>query len=120
MGLDQYAYRKIKGEKYKDARAIATWRKHSRLHGWMENLYKELGGVGEFNCVKLRLKKKHLSRLYQDIKNFNLPETKGFFFGPDYTPGEYVEHLMLEDLQFIEDALEAIEEGDKVYYDSWW
>ena len=49
------------------------------------------------------------------IKNNILPETEGFFFGDNSS-----EHYKEEDLQFIEDALEAVKDGNDVYYSSWW
>ena len=79
MGLDQYATAR-KGEPRKvpqtwtttdadgneeevveyynewdDTIELAEWRKHPNLQGWMENLWYEKGGEGEFNCVELEL-----------------------------------------------------------------
>jgi hypothetical protein len=58
-----------------------------------------------------------------------MPETGGFFFGNDsfswegengkpFKDGDYFHKET--DLQFIEDARKAIEQGKKVYYNSWW
>jgi len=44
MGLDQWANYRRPGETREDATCFAEWRKHNRLEGWMENLYrKKLG-----------------------------------------------------------------------------
>ena len=57
---------------------------------------------------------KDLDDLEYDIKNGNLPQTSGFFFGQsDGSENE-------DDLQFIEDARLAILDGFSVYYTSWW
>ena len=40
MGLDMYAYAKnSNGEE----ESLADWRKHNRLHGWMEDLWEDKG-----------------------------------------------------------------------------
>ena len=43
----------------------------------------------------------------------------GFFFGAD-SYEEYEEYYKETDLQFVEDAREALGEGKKIFYDSWW
>jgi len=93
------------------------WRKHHDLHGWMSLLYKEKGGTDpEFNCANLRLNKEDLDRLQKDVEENNLPQTSGFFFGNN-SPDEESKN---DDLEFIKKAKEAIENGQAVYYDSWW
>jgi hypothetical protein len=119
MGLDQYAYVKSKEGKEE----IAYWRKHNALHGWMENLWEERGcprqrkDYPSFNCIPLQLSAKHLDRLEQDILDDKLPETQGFFFGADSRDDD---HYKQKTLQFIATARQAIKEGKKVFYDSWW
>ena len=44
-----------------------------------------------------------------------LPEGGGFFHG-----GNADEHYKEETLEALKDAMNAIEEGDRVYYTSWW
>ena len=98
------------------------WRKHPNLHGWFENLYYSKGGkVEPFDCQYLNLSLADLNLLEKDIKNFNLPETTGFFFGKDeeHSTNELNEDD-LDDLEFIEKARKAIENGEYVYYYSWW
>jgi len=51
-----------------------------------------------------------------DLLNDALPETQGFFFGTNPPDLE----SLAEDLKFIQKARDAINEGDAVYYDSWW
>ena len=94
---------------------IFYWRKHPDLHGWMRNLYYEKGGKSDsFNCDPIVLTLEDLDRLEKDIKKSCLPKTGGFFFGAS-SP-----ERMDEDLKFIAKARQAIQEGDTVFYDSWW
>ena len=117
MGLDMFAFAR-NGEE-EGGTEIAYWRKHNRLHGWMENLWLEKGGSGEFNCVALELTTEDLDRLEEAINEKEMPETHGFFFGGDSYEG-YEEWYKETDLEFIAKAREAIAEGKTVYYDSWW
>lgn len=123
MGLDQYA-RVIdaNGEKTE----IAYWRKHPNLHGWMENLWNEKGrpneteetsglGLSNFNCVPLELTSDDLDALEEAITGQTLPETAGFFFGSDSD-----EYYKDKDLEFIRQARQALADGKRVEYDSWW
>ena len=134
MGLDQYAYAGIGDEKEE----LAYWRKHNRLHGWMEQLWEDKGKpnspqqespMGNFNCVPVRLTLSDLEQLEAHIEGKSLPETGGFFFGHDsfgwesedgepFKEGDY--YYKETDLEFIELARKAIAEGKEVYYDSWW
>jgi len=123
MGLDMYAY-KTKATineatdfstQNVDSEEIAYWRKHPNLHGWMENLYYDMGGKADsFNCVNVKLDIDDLKQLKEDIENGDLPQTAGFFFGQ--TDGSERD----EDLEFVDKAIEAINEGYSVYYNSWW
>lgn len=120
MGLDMYAFRvakhagntdfKMEGEKEE----IAYWRKFNALHGWMEDLYLEKGGEGQFNCDPLRLTVNDLHRLRNDVDS--LQPRGGFFFGAL----EYDDDDKQQVLDFVDLALEAINNGFEVYYDSWW
>lgn len=124
MGLDMYVYKvpkkDVRGDfKFKRTKKVVEldyWRKHHDLHGWFENLYTDKGGRDVFNCIPLKLELEDLEQLEYDIKNRNLPHTTGFFFGdnpPDDESDKY-------DLEFIEKARQAINDGYAVYYDSWW
>ena len=88
MGRDQYAYAGIGDDKEE----IAYWRKHNRLHGWMQDLWmdkgkpnapKEESPMGDFNCIPVRLTLSDLEQLEAHIVDKKLPETGGFFFGHD-------------------------------------
>lgn len=100
----------------KQVTELAYWRKHHDLHGWMEQLYNSKGGAEEFNCINLPLTSEDLDALESSIKNRELPETTGFFFGNN-PPNDETDN---EDLSAIEKAREALEHGEVVYYSSWW
>jgi hypothetical protein len=123
MGLDMYAFStKAKPEtevdfstKNFDVSELHYWRKHPNLHGWMQNLYDMKGGTSDsFNGDCVVLDSEDLDNLEQDIKDGNLPDTSGFFFGN--TQGDEDE----DDLLFVKEAREAIANGNTVYYTSWW
>lgn len=126
MGLDQYAFivfpvSEHKGIEEEDNREdIAYWRKHNRLHGWMENLYVAKGGKETFNCIDLELTLEDLDKLEKDIKSSSLPHTQGFFFGDDSYSYDDKEEQASKDLEFIDTAKKNIADGNKVYYSSWW
>ena len=123
MGLDQFAGivtgKDEDGELQVDS--IAQWRKHPNLQGWMENLWRErglakTGDWNEFNSgVFVELTLEDINRLEWEIREKNLPETEGFFFGDD-ADDEYKE----EDLAFCKQARELIKEGKTIVYSSWW
>jgi len=111
MGLDQYASIRKDGQ---DDQEIAYWRKHPNLQGWMEDLWRSKGNDAEFNCVEVELTFEDLEQLEAAIEGAELPETAGFFFGNDSS-----DYYREQDLEFIADASEAIEQGYKVVYTSW-
>ena len=123
MGLDQYATAH-KGEPatddegytyYEDSMDLAYWRKHPNLQGWMQELYYEKGGEGEFNCVDVELTLEDLDALEESLDDEALPETVGFFFGADAD-----DHYAEQDREFIREARAAIKQGYTVVYSSWW
>ena len=123
MGLDMYALStKAKPEtevdfstKNFEQTEIHYWRKHPNLHGWMQNLYEMKGGTSpDFNGDCVVLDNEDLDNLEEDIKNGNLPDTSGFFFGQSHPDSD------LDDLDFVNKAKEEIKNGKTVYYTSWW
>lgn len=125
MGLDMYAFStKAKPKTDVDFETknfkpeeVHYWRKHPNLHGWMQSLYDMKGGTSDsFNgdCVVLDIV--DLDNLEEDIREGNLPDTSGFFFGESSNGDDENEN----DLLFVTKAREAIKEGKTVYYTSWW
>lgn len=135
MGLDMYAYSANKAgaqTEYWDngdwnnetgefvstctkPKELAYWRKHPNLHGWMEQLYREQGGEGDFNGDELELTWEDLMQLEEDIQEGRLPSTTGFFFG-DASDDYYKE----QDLEFIKQAKADLLCGLRVFYNSSW
>jgi len=118
MGLDQYAAVRLdtKDEEGNwDTEELAYWRKHPHLQGFMEALYYEKGGEGEFNCVDVELTLEDIDALEASIKGGELPETGGFFFGDDSS-----DHYKESDLEFCTNARKALADGQTVVYSSWW
>lgn len=122
MGLDQYGFAR-RGEpverdgklEYTDKVELAYWRKHPNLEGWMGDLYSRKGGTEEFNCQEVELTLEDLEDLERAVNFKEMPETAGFFFGDDSD-----EHYREQDLEFIRDARNAIDDGYRVFYTSWW
>ena len=131
MGLDQWAYKTKnkfsrpvdfhdevnQAQEKEDGEIVEImyWRKHPNLHGWMEQLYFSKGGEADsFNCRPVELTREDLNELASDIIDGKLPSTSGFFFGEsDGTEFD-------GDLRFIKEAIQSIDEGYTVFYDSWW
>ena len=84
MGLDMYGYTmraefvgdrqtdvNVREEEQEQAQLthFAYWRKFNHLQGWMEDLYREKGGIKEsFNCCTVRLELEDLARLEADLE----------------------------------------------------
>ena len=128
MGLDMWATMS-KSTDEDEREPLADWRKHNRLHGYMEELWEDKGRPNSnddvpevFNCVPLELTKEDLKDLKATILTRALPETQGFFFGHDsydWSKDE-LEEADEYDLDFCNRALNAISDGYKVHYNSWW
>ena len=130
MGLDAYLY-KYKGKNRKEVdfkhnegeEEIHYWRKHPNLERFMSDLYfskggkgvESFGGINSFNCCKVELKDEDIDTLQELIISDNLPEGGGFFHG-----GNADDVYKEETLEALKHAKKAIEEGDRVYYTSWW
>lgn len=122
MGLDQYAYA-VSGKfvddngnpDWSDKTEIGYWRKHPNLQGYMESLWRERGGEGDFNCAVVELNAEDLENLEVAVKGGAMPETQGFFFG-----GNSDEYYFDHDLEFIDCAKNQIHNGYEIIYTSWW
>ena len=124
MGLDMYALAtKAKPEtdvdfstKNFEQEEIHYWRKHPNLHGWMQNLYDMKGGKSpDFNGDCVVLDSEDLDNLEEDIKDGNLPDTSGFFFGENSD-----DYYKAQDLEFVYEAKSRLFLGQKVFYNSSW
>ena len=127
MGLDQTAF-KVKSDYDSGTLTDTTtktelhyWRKHNRLQGWMEELWRSKGGDGEFNLVDVHIDEGDLDKLEAAILNKELPECGGFFFGNDsYDDYEGQYGYKDDDIEFIGKARKALADGWKIVYSCWW
>ena len=136
MGLDMYAYAAERAGQQKEfwetaemaegsgeyvsrmvqrPREIAYWRKHPNLHGWFQAEWESEGNSGSFNGDELEITWDMLERLEYDVRNGELPETQGFFFGNNSDADYYA-----DDLEFIKNARTELFMGLKVFYNSSW
>ena len=120
MGLDMYAFSVKQGADVEledtERDQMAYWRKFNALHGFMEDLYRERDGQGDFNCVALQLTPADIDELESAITENTLRPRGGFFFGNQEIYPEDIESTKV----FIKDARDAFGDGKDVYYDSWW
>ena len=133
MGLDMYAYSTTNEKHYDEywedgtwndgefvskitkPKELAYWRKHPNLHGWFRAEWESLGNTGDFNGDQLEIDWAMLERLEYDVKNGELPQTSGFFFGSN-ADADYYE----QDLEFIRQARAELFLGLRVFYNSSW
>jgi hypothetical protein len=133
MGLDMYAYSATNEKHYDEyqedgtwndgefvskitkPKELAYWRKHPNLHGWFRQEWESLGNTGDFNGDQLEIDWAMLERLEYDVKNGELPQTSGFFFGSN-ADADYYE----QDLEFIKNARAELFLGLRVFYNSSW
>ena len=83
----------------------------------MSVIAEERGGEMQWGSMvgNLKLTSQDMDKLEKDVKDNNLPETGGFFFGSDNTPS-YKE----ETLEMIEKVREALKDGKTVLYVCSW
>jgi hypothetical protein len=120
---DQYVSKTTKPKE------LAYWRKHPNLHGWFEQEWRSNHysaqpvdasepvdpDTDQFNGIQLEITWDMLERLEYDVKNGELPETSGFFFGNGADDVYYK-----QDLEFIKNARAELFLGLRVFYNSSW
>lgn len=142
MGLDMYLYKTKKFnsqkafyENYYDEEKfdkdnyyediIFYWRKHSDLHGLMEEMYhSRLEEIKEyikaedkecFNCIPLVITKEDVIEIIELHENNEIPEARGFFWGASR------EEDFKESLEQFKELLEETDwDNETVFYNSWW
>lgn len=105
------------------------WRKHARLQQFMTELWHEKNGtkmegiMGQngFNGGDvLILNKDDILSLQTQVENDSLPFCPdGFFWGQQFQE-ESMKDFKQQDLKFCKDALQWLEEGKEVWYESSW
>jgi len=117
MGLDQEIRRKIiKKEE------VFYWREFGELQNLMEVIWREQNPFQddkEFNCVELVLTTEICDRVINAIKNRNLPDHSGFFFGSlNKDDNEYLDEAIRR-FEQIKDDLTDCPDQEIVYW-SWY
>lgn len=148
MGLDMNLYKTKKTDTFTfynnyyldkcDMEELYYWRKHSDLHGLMEEIYlsklddiifdveeyEEENNVSitwkddlydDFNCIPLILEKEDVIDIIERHKNNEIPEARGFFWG------ESEKSDFDESLKEFEDVLKNTDwDNEMCIYNSWW
>lgn len=116
MGLDMYFFtQKPDCDPHCPKEEIAYFRKHSDLHGWMDEEWRKLYGDDiDFNCEYLEITEDMLKRLSDYLKLPEKKHYKGFFWGTS-TDEDWKETKKL-----IPELKKRMKNGERIYYYSWW
>ena len=119
MGLDQNWLIADKDDPGEHT-SIAYHRKFNALEGFMSGKWHSAGNEGEFNCEMLPITDAILNEL--EIKAFsnNLEPLAGFFFGNTDKDEDYdmdIQELLTD---VIPKVRQYMENGEAVFYRSWW
>ena len=94
---------------------LHSWREHTKLHDWMEELYFAKGGCSVlFHCTNLGVSMVNVDRLDAAIRLGALYCTNGFIVG---ISGGFERD---RDLDFISKARTTIQDGKRIFYRPWW
>lgn len=94
---------------------LGYWRKHPNLHGYIVQAFTD----GVDNCQRIELSIDDLNQILNAVKNQNLPETTGFFFGQSDSADEQDTLLQLEKAIEWAKAKEPNVSRSVVYQASW-
>lgn len=122
MGLDQYAWARERGESNEGHEPQFTWRKHSKLQEFMEQLFVEKTSLSsvELNCGELELELADIEKLEKCIEQKAMPISPGGFFYGHQFQDEAEDEYRDQDIMFCEWARRQIAEGNTVIYSCWW
>lgn len=128
MGLDMY----LEGEKFfmhdnnqvedgfrvkQKVIELGYWRKHPNLHGYIVSTFAD----GKDECQDIQLNEEAIQNIITAIKEKQLPDTIGFFFGVS----DKSEEQQNEDIKIFTKALEWLKDRESniwrsiVYRASW-
>ena len=127
MGLDQYAYIDAERVTNQDGDPVTTgskeyyWRKHSRLHEFMQSKWEDRGYEHKFNCEDLELNLHDMFQLAEAINNKYKDFTSDghYFWGHEYQ-SEAVTDNFEQDIDFVIDGIRSLLQGKTVIYSCWW
>lgn len=139
MGLDQNFYSTTEEvQPYimpNHKKNIQDYRNHWQIQLYLDSLFKERGGEGDFSCINLELSKEDLLCLLETIKAFSLPKMGNIYYDIYLTEEEYdkikdekeleskrrrEKQSWVEDINMVNECLNEIEKGNKIFYRSWW
>ena len=92
---------------------IIVWTNNNYVHQWIKNEYKRRKNEDPPKKFKLRLKRKHILKLRNDIINEQLYHDTGYYWGSDY---DYYNEHHQRDIKFLKLALTYCRCGNKIYY----
>lgn len=125
MVLDHWIERRLPIKDLRDtADALPYWRKEPAIHDWFEKLAVEKGMEFEsFNGIPVRIKKKDIKRLIEDISNDNIDYGRtGFLFGSNIMEPEELAKWKKAIISELEELLQTMKDGKdyayKYYYNS--
>ena len=139
MGLDMYACSVDKEDhpvKLDQELPESTyfWRKHTKLHQFMNDYYFQLVEDGEikepenaaedkpfgtFNCVPLYLPMGKIRELDELVRHEELPESDGGFFWGHQWQDETAADNKQQDIAFCKWAMNETDKGNYIYYSCW-
>ena len=124
MGLDHWIERRLPVKDHMEE--LISWRKEPAIHDWFERLAVEKGiKFKSFNCVPVRIKKKHIKQLIEDIINDKLDYGRaGFFFGSNIMEPDELAEWKHDRITELSELLQTMKDDKdfayKYYYNSWW
>lgn len=103
-------------ESLRDAgKEIQYFRKHSDLHGWLTEKWLEKHPEEDnFNCLYLEITPELLAEMTEYANQIDHERYQGFFWGESY-PEDWEDTRKL-----CERIKDILDEGNKVFYTSWW
>ena len=107
MGMDQQAFYVEEGYMWRHRQPFGYWRKNGWLDDWMTSLRRERENEDDlFEWIEL--KKEDVERLGKEIEAGQLARKS--------IEKEYYDSFMEKDLKFVEDALEHLKNGSRIFY----
>ncbi len=122
MGLDMFFFRQpvsapapgSEGFNDESLVEIQYFRKHSDLHGFLEEIWVRAHPEEEFNCVFMPITEEVLKDIQYLVDAPDKQKYEGFFWG------ESMEEQWEKTKELLPKIARAIGAGDRVFYYSWW
>jgi hypothetical protein len=92
---------RLRGELQSERYDLGYWRKHPNLHGFIVKTFAD----GVDACQEIGLSVEDIRSIIDAVRDRQLPETTGFFFGESDDRDEQI----AEDTQILEEALKWLQ-----------